>query len=379
MQLTGGRFTLAAALAGNDLATFPDFPAEIRAPAGTTFGVSAYQINFGARVIKTSGDMVDLLIAMNPAALKVNLDDVRSGGLVIVDAGAFTEKNLRKAGYDKDPRDDGSLSGYRFVEIDMSQLTSDAVKAAKLSKKEALRCKNMWALGLAYWLFDRDRQSTVDWLDQKFLSRPELAAGNIAALNAGHAFGETTEMSGASSAFIVRPAEIAAGNIAALNAGHAFGETTEMSGASSAFIVRPAEIAPGLYRNVTGTDALAWGLIAGAALAELKLVFCSYPITPASGVLHALAGLKDYGVTTRACRSRPRASISPSPPSSRSSWSTRSAPGPRPGCRPRPNRPTSIRRCSGATATARSSCSPPARRPIAMMRRSPPCAWRPSS
>ena len=264
MQLTGGRFTLAAALAGNDLATFPDFPAEIRAPAGTTFGVSAYQINFGARVIKTSGDMVDLLIAMNPAALKVNLDDVRSGGLVIVDAGAFTEKNLRKAGYDEDPRDDGNLPGYRFVEIDMSQLTLDAVKASGLSKKEALRCKNMWALGLAYWLFDRDRQSTVDWLDQKFLSRPELAAGNIAALNAGHAFGETTEM----------------------------------SGASSAFIVRPAEIAPGLYRNVTGTDALAWGLVTGAALAELKLVFCSYPITPASGVLHALAGLKDYGVTT---------------------------------------------------------------------------------
>jgi 2-oxoglutarate ferredoxin oxidoreductase subunit alpha len=264
MQLTGGRFTLAAALAGNDLATYPDFPAEIRAPAGTTFGVSAYQINFGARVIKTAGDLVDLLIAMNPAALKVNLDDVRSGGLVIVDAGAFTEKNLRKAGYDEDPRDDGNLPGYRFVEIDMSQLTLDAVKAAGLSKKEALRCKNMWALGLAYWLFDRDRQATVDWLDQKFLSRPELAAGNIAALNAGHAFGETTEM----------------------------------SGASSAFTVRPAEIAPGLYRNVTGTSALAWGLIAGAALAELKLVFCSYPITPASGVLHTLAGLKDYGVTT---------------------------------------------------------------------------------
>ena len=264
MQLTGGRFTLAAALAGNDLATFPDFPAEIRAPAGTTFGVSAYQINFGARVIKTAGDMVDLLIAMNPAALKVNLDDVRSGGLVIVDAGAFTDRNLRKAGYDEDPRDDGSLSGYRFVEIDMSQLTLDAVKDSGLSKKEALRCKNMWALGLAYWLFDRDRRTTVDWLGQKFLSRPDLAAGNVAALNAGHAFGETTEM----------------------------------SGASSAFTVRPAEIAPGLYRNVTGTDALAWGLVTGAALADLKMVFCSYPITPASGILHALAELKDYGVTT---------------------------------------------------------------------------------
>ncbi|MFQ5773487.1 MAG: 2-oxoacid:acceptor oxidoreductase subunit alpha [Kiloniellaceae bacterium] len=264
MQLTGSRFTLATALAGNDLATFPDFPAEIRAPAGTTFGVSAFQINFGAGDIKTAGDVVDVLVAMNPAALKVNLGDVKSGGLLIVDIGSFTEKNLRKAGYEEDPLVDESLADYRVVEIDMSQRTLDALKDIGLSKKEALRCKNMWALGLIYWLFDRDRQATLDWLAERFADYPEVAAGNIAAINAGHAFGETAELS----------AEL------------------------GAFTVPPAHLRPGLYRNVTGTEALAWGLVAGASLAGLKLVFCSYPITPASGLLHTLAGLKDYGVVT---------------------------------------------------------------------------------
>ena len=264
MQLTGGRFTMETALEGNDLATYPDFPAEIRAPAGTTFGVSAYQINFGTNGIKTAGDMVDVLVAMNPAALKVNLADVRGGGLIIADTGAFTEKNILRAGYDDDPLDDGTLANFRLVTVDMSQHTLDAVKSAGLSKREALRCKNMWALGFAYWLFERRRKTTVEWLEEKFSSRPELVAANTAALNAGHAFGETSEMSG-------------------------------MLGA---FTVRAAEIAPGLYRNVDGTEAMSWGLVAGAALAELPLVFCSYPITPASGILHTLAGLKDYGVTT---------------------------------------------------------------------------------
>jgi len=264
MQLTGGRFTMETALEGNDLATYPDFPAEIRAPAGSTFGVSAYQINFGATSIKTAGDMVDVLVAMNPAALKVNLADVRGGGLFIVDAAASTEKNIRKAGCDGNPLDDGTLDNFRTITVDMSQRTLDAVKSVGLSKKEALRCKNMWALGLAYWLFERRRKTTVDWLEQKFASRPELAAANIAALNAGHAFGETSEM----------------------------------TGLLGAFTVRPAEVAPGLYRNVNGTEAMSWGLVAGAALAELPLVFCSYPITPASGILHTLAGLKAYGVTT---------------------------------------------------------------------------------
>ncbi|RMD64833.1 MAG: 2-oxoacid:acceptor oxidoreductase subunit alpha [Alphaproteobacteria bacterium] len=264
MQLTGSRFTIATALAGNDLATFPDFPAEIRAPAGTTYGVSAFQINFGARDIKTSGDVVDVLVAMNPAALKVNLADVRPGGLLIVDSGAFGDKNLRKAGYEANPLKDGSLSDYRVVEIDMSQRTLEAVQPVGVTKKEGLRCKNMWALGLVYWMFDRDRASTIEWLKHKFAERPELAQANIAALNAGHAFGETAEL----------------------------------SGELGAFSIAPAKLPPGLYRNVTGTDALAWGLLAGARLRELKLVFCSYPITPASGILHALAALPYYGVVT---------------------------------------------------------------------------------
>ncbi|WP_193368196.1 2-oxoacid:acceptor oxidoreductase subunit alpha [Pelagibius marinus] len=264
MQLTGSQFTLSTALAGNDLATFPDFPAEIRAPVGTTFGVSAFQINFGARVIKTSGDELDVLVAMNPAALKVNLVDVKPHGLLILDSGAFNERNFTKAGYESDPRSDGSLKDYRVFEVDMSQMTQDALKDCGLTKKESLRCKNMWALGLIYWMFGRDRQATVDWLNEKFRRRTEIAHANIAALNAGHAFGETAEV----------------------------GEDL------AAFSVPPAEIAPGLYRNVTGAEALSWGLVAGAKGAELKLVFCSYPITPASSVLHALADLKDYGVVT---------------------------------------------------------------------------------
>jgi 2-oxoglutarate ferredoxin oxidoreductase subunit alpha len=264
MQLTGGRFTIATALAGSDLATFPDFPAEIRAPTGTTYGVSAFQINFGGRVIKTSGDKVDVLLAMNPAALKVNLPDMREGGLIILDAGAFSDKNLRKAGYQADPRSDGSLAGYRVVQVDMSQQTLEAVRASGLSKKDALRCKNMWALGLTYWMFDRDRASTSDWLRAKFAARPDVAAANVAALDAGHAFGETAEMS----------AEL------------------------GAFSVPAAEIAPGLYRNVTGSEALAYGLVTGAHYADLSVTFCSYPITPASTLLHLLARLKQYGVTT---------------------------------------------------------------------------------
>ncbi len=264
MQLTGGQFTLATALSGNDLATFPDFPAEIRAPAGTTFGISGFQINFGARVIKTSGDNLDLLIAMNPAALKVNLADIKPGGTIILDSGAFTERALTKAGYQADPRQDGSLDGFRVSEVDMSRLTQEAVKDWGLRKKEALRCKNMWALGLVYWIYGRDRGVSVDWLEKKFKARPDLAQANIAALAAGHVYGETAEL------------------------GEDFVAVT----------VPPADFPPGLYRNVTGQEALAWGLVAGAQAAGLKLNFCSYPITPASGLLHVLARLKHFGVVT---------------------------------------------------------------------------------
>ncbi|NKB55661.1 MAG: 2-oxoacid:acceptor oxidoreductase subunit alpha [Alphaproteobacteria bacterium] len=264
MQLTGSQFTLATALAGNDLATFPDFPAEIRAPVGTTFGVSAFQINFGARGIRTSGDALDVLVAMNPAALKSNVDDVRPGGLLIIDAGAFSKRNLDKAGFAENPLTDDSLEKYKVLEVDMSRLTVEAVKEFGLSTKDSLRCKNMWALGLIYWMYGRKRQPSIDWLNNKFKKLPDVASANIAAINAGHAFGETAEM----------PAEV------------------------SAYIVPAADIEPGLYRTVTGAEAIAWGLVSGSQLADLDMVFCSYPITPASSVLHELANMKHYDVQT---------------------------------------------------------------------------------
>ena len=264
MQLTGGQFTLSTALAGNDLATFPDFPAEIRAPQGTTFGVSAFQINFGSAAIETAGDQPDVLIAMNPAALKVNANQLREGGLIIADEGEFTPRNLAKAGYDQNPLEDGSLAKWQLVHFNISQLTMDAVKPFGLGNKEALRCKNMWTLGLALWMFDRDRQPIVDWLNTKFAKAPELAEANIAALNAGHAYGETVEIGG----------QVHRQHIAAA----------------------PAE--PGLYRTVTGAEALALGLVAGSQLAGLKMFFGGYPITPASALLHHLSRLKEYGITT---------------------------------------------------------------------------------
>ena len=264
MQLTGGQFTLSTALAGNDLATFPDFPAEIRAPQGTTFGVSAFQINFGSTAIETAGDQPDVLIAMNPAALKVNVDQLREGGLIIADEGEFSARNLAKAGYEQSPLEDGSLAKWQLVHFNISQLTLDAVKPFGLGNKEALRCKNMWTLGLALWMFDRDRQPIIDWLKQKFAKAPELAEANIAALNAGHAYGETVEMG----------APFKQHHIAAA----------------------PAE--PGLYRTVTGAESLALGLVAGAQLAGLPMFFGGYPITPASALLHHLSRLKEFGITT---------------------------------------------------------------------------------
>ena len=264
MQLTGGRFTETAALAGNDLTTFPDFPAEIRAPVGTTYGVSAFQINFGSRNVMTSGDVPDVLVCMNPAALKVNVGDLREGGQIIVDTGTFTDKNLQKAGYDANPLDDDSLSRYRIMAIDISKLTLESVKECGVSKKDGLRAKNLWTLGLIYWLYDRDIAVTVKWLDTKFKKLPNIAAANIACLKAGHAFGETAEL----------------------------------PDGALVYEIKPAPFQPGLYRTVTGTEALAWGLVAGAKLAGLKLVFSSYPITPASSVLHVLARLKAYDVVT---------------------------------------------------------------------------------
>jgi len=264
MQLTGGQFTLSTALAGNDLATFPDFPAEIRAPQGTTFGVSAFQINFGSTAIETAGDSPDVLVAMNPAALKVNVADLKPGGLIIADEGEFGARNLAKAGYEASPLQDGSLAKWQVIAFNISQLTLDAVKPFGLGNKEALRCKNMWTLGLALWMFDRDRAPIEAWLKSKFAKAPGLAEANIAALNAGHAYGETAEIGGQIPQRHLDPA--------------------------------PAE--PGLYRTVTGAESISLGLVAGAQLAGLKMFFGGYPITPASAILHHLSRLKEYGVTT---------------------------------------------------------------------------------
>jgi len=264
MQLTGTQFTQSTALVGNDLATFPDYPAEIRAPVGTTFGVSAFQINFGSGDVTTAGDEPDILVAMNPAALKVNLGDLKTGGTLVLDSGSFSDKNLRKAGYESNPLEGNALAGYHLVELDISRLTLEAVKEFGLSKKEALRSKNMWTLGLMLWKFGRKRKPVTDWLKQKFAKRPDIAEANIAALNAGHAFGETAEMSG---------------------------NLTQHRIAS-------VEAEPGLYRTVTGGQALALGLIVGSQLAGLRIVLGSYPITPASPILHQLATMKEEGVIT---------------------------------------------------------------------------------
>lgn len=264
MQLTGNNFTQATALYGNDLSTFPDFPAEIRAPVGATFGVSAFQIYFGAEDVTTAGDELDVLVAMNPAALVTNIHNLVEGGLVIVDSGAFTAKNLTKAKYESNPLEDGSLAAYRVLDIEISKQVLSAVEPFGLSHKAALRCKNMWTLGLVMWLFDRDRTPTIESLKAKFASKPEIAEANIAALNAGHAYGDTAEL----------PVGI------------------------HVYKVPKAKVAPGTYRNITGTTALAWGLIAGSELADIDLLFASYPITPASNLLHELANRKQFRVNT---------------------------------------------------------------------------------
>lgn len=264
MQLTGSQFTATAALAGSDLATFPDFPAEIRAPAGTTFGVSAFQINFGSGKIKTAGDEPDVLVAMNPAALKVNLSSLPDGGIVVLDKDSFTERNLAKAGYDSNPLEDDTLARFQTINVEISKLTLEAVKESGLSNKDALRCKNMWTLGLMLWMFGQKRKPIIEWLEGKFAKKPEVATANIAALNAGHAFGETAEMS---------------------------------SGLKN-YNVGTAQLKPGTYRTVTGAQTLAWGVLAGAQLADLQIMLGSYPITPASPLLHQLSALKEFGVIT---------------------------------------------------------------------------------
>ncbi len=264
VQLVGGRFSISSALAGNDMVTFPDYPAEIRAPAGSIYGVSAYQLHFGGRDIKTIGDSVDVLVAFNPAALKSNLPLLTKGGILIVDISSFSAGNLRKARYENSPLEDGSLQGYRVILLDIGKMALLAAQPFGLTKKQALRCKNFFALGLLFWLFGRDRSGTLKWIEQKFAKLPDIAKANMATLNAGHAHGETIEL----------------------------------SGDLSKIHVPIAKMPPGLYRTITGADAMALGLAAAAQLSNRQLVLASYPITPSSNILHRLAALKELGIVS---------------------------------------------------------------------------------
>jgi 2-oxoglutarate ferredoxin oxidoreductase subunit alpha len=264
IQTLGSEFTKSSALSGHGFMTFPDFPAEIRAPAGTTFGVSAFQIQIGGDGVLTHGDTVDVLVALNPAALKTNLSALRPGGLLIVDADAFAKRGLEKAGYDATPLEDGSLDGYRVESIEISRLTREAALPTGVTKKEAETARNFWALGLVYWMFAQDRAPTAAWLKSKFAKRPEIADANIAAMDAGHTFGDVTDMAA--------PERLRA--------------------------VAPAQPKPGTYRTLTGIDGMVMGLAAASALSNLRLHYCSYPITPASAVLHGLAKLGGDGVAT---------------------------------------------------------------------------------
>ncbi|NBB86010.1 MAG: 2-oxoglutarate ferredoxin oxidoreductase subunit alpha, partial [Bacteroidetes bacterium] len=264
MQLTGSQFTLATAYARNDLATLPDFPAEIRAPAGTTYGVSGFQLHFGSVNIRTPGDEVDLLVAMNPAALKVNLDRVRSDGhgAIIVNADAFEGRNLELAGYAENPLKDHSLSAYRVFEVPLTTMTREALKDTDLNQKQIDRSKNMLALGLALWLYSRPMQPALDWIKEKFAKKPAIRDANIHLLKKGFHYGETTED------FIVR------------------------------YEVRKADLAPGTYRAIRGAQALALGLVAASHQSGLPLFYGSYPITPASDILHEVSRYKQFGVMT---------------------------------------------------------------------------------
>lgn len=262
MQLAGSRFTDASALFGNDLATLPSFPAEIRAPAGTLPGVSSFQVQIADFDILTAGDAPDCLVAMNPAALMKNLKDLRQGGTLIINTDTFDERNLDKAGYKESPLDDDSLTGYRVIKVPMDELTKEAVKDTGVSGRNTLRSKNFFALGLMAWLFHRPTEPTIEWVEKKFAKLPEVAAANKAAFQAGYTFGVATEAT----------------------------KTT--------FEVKPATLRDGVYTNINGNTALAWGLIAASQKSGLPLFYGTYPITPASDILHELSRHKNFGVRT---------------------------------------------------------------------------------
>jgi 2-oxoglutarate/2-oxoacid ferredoxin oxidoreductase subunit alpha len=262
MQLTGTQFTRATAVFGNDISTLPDFPAEIRAPAGSLPGVSGFQISFSSLDIHTPGDQPDVLVAMNPAALRTNLMDLPPGGALIVNQDAFSANNLKKAGYESNPLTDGSLKQFNVFEIPVSTLNSRAMEGLEMTSKQIDLTKNFFALGLMFWLYERSMEPTLRWIDAKFSARPVIAEANRRALKAGYAFGETTEMF----------------------------HTT--------YRVAPAKLDPGTYRNITGNEATALGFVTAARLAERDLVYGSYPITPASDILHQLSTYKNFGVKT---------------------------------------------------------------------------------
>ena len=262
MQLTGTQFTRGAALFGNDISTFPDYPAEIRAPAGSLPGVSGFQLSFSSTDIHTPGDAPDVLVAMNPAALKTNLGELPHGGALVVNEDAFTAQNLQKVGYPSNPLTDGSLTSWHVFAVPISTLNGRALDGLGLTNKQVDLTKNFFALGLMFWLYERSMEPTIAWIEQKFSKRPEIAEGNRRALRAGYAFGETTEI---------------------------FHER---------YIVPPAKLPPGTYRNITGNEATALGMVAASQLADRQLFYGSYPITPASDILHQLAGYKNFGVKT---------------------------------------------------------------------------------
>ena len=263
MQLTGEQFTTESAWAGNDIATLPNFPAEIRAPAGTLFGVSSFQLQFGSQRVYTPGDRLDCLVAMNPAALKVHLRDLKPGGLLLVNTNAFDKRNLDKAGYPSDPLDDPALAErYRLQRVDMTGLTHEAIKDLTLNTKEKDRTKNFFALGLVSWIYTRPLEPTLEWIKKKFAKTPAFLEANTRVLKAGHAFGETAEI------------------------------FTEH------YTVEAADLPAGLYRAMTGNRALAWGLLAAAERSKLPVVYGAYPITPASSVLEELAMHKRFRIRT---------------------------------------------------------------------------------
>ncbi len=262
MQITGSQFTNTVALYGNDLATFPDYPAEIRAPAGTLPGVSGFQVHFSSSNVYTPGDSVDVLIAMNPAALKMNLADLKTNGILIVNSDDFAESDLRKAQITVSPLEDHSLDGYRLFAVQLTKLTRAALKDVGLDAKSMDRCKNFFALGMCYWLYNRSMEPTLRWLDDKFKSKPQLVTANKLAMQAGYSFCEATE------AFQI------------------------------SYEIPPARLSPGVYRNISGNAALALGFVAASQQAGIPLFLGSYPITPASDILHELSMYKDFGVTT---------------------------------------------------------------------------------